>query len=102
MVRNAEELKGIKEGLEEALNFMLLLGISLAENEGDRHVVRSLHVLQRMVNSVMDKVGMYEIIPYHLLRLRKHSAVIFRASICLLVSPSRHRKFFLFVSIPRR
>lgn len=59
MIRNMEELKEIKEELEEVLNIMQLLEISLAENEDDGHIIRSLHVLQRMVKSVMDKVGKY-------------------------------------------
>ena len=49
----------IKEELEEVLNIMQLLEISLAENEDDGHIIRSLHVLQRMVKSVMDKVNLY-------------------------------------------
>ncbi|MCI8973497.1 MAG: hypothetical protein HFH79_07895 [Lachnospiraceae bacterium] len=53
MVRNTMD---IKEELEEVLNIMQLLEISLAENEDDEHIIRSLHVLQRMVKSVMDKV----------------------------------------------
>lgn len=59
MIRDMEELKEIKEELEEVLNIMQLLEISLAENEDDGHIIRSLHVLQRMVTSVMDKVGKY-------------------------------------------
>ena len=46
----------IKEELEEVLNIMQLLEISLTNNEDDEHIIRSLHVLQRMVKSVMDKV----------------------------------------------
>ena len=49
----------IKEELEEVLNIMQLLEISLTNNEDDEHIIRSLHVLQRMVKSVMDKVNLY-------------------------------------------
>ena len=46
----------IKEELEEVLNIMQLLEISLTNNEDYEHIIRSLHVLQRMVKSVRDKV----------------------------------------------
>ena len=38
----------------------------------------------------------------HQLELRKHSAVIFKAFICLSVNPSRERTLLLLVSILRR
>ena len=56
MIKESEQAVEIKEELEEVLNIMQLLEISLAENEDDGHIIRSLHVLQRMVKSVMDKV----------------------------------------------
>lgn len=56
MIKESEQTVKIKEELEEVLNIMQLLEISLAENEDDGHIIRSLHVLQRMVKSVMDKV----------------------------------------------
>lgn len=57
MIKESEQTVKIKEELEEVLNIMQLLEISLAENDG--HIIRSLHVLQRMVKSVMDKVNLY-------------------------------------------
>ena len=59
MIKESEQTVEIKEELEEVLNIMQLLEISLAENEDDGHIIRSLHVLQRMVKSVMDKVNLY-------------------------------------------
>ena len=59
MIKESEQAVEIKEELEEVLNIMQLLEISLAENEDDGHIIRSLHVLQRMVKSVMDKVNLY-------------------------------------------
>ena len=59
MIKESEQTVKIKEELEEVLNIMQLLEISLAENEDDGHIIRSLHVLQRMVKSVMDKVNLY-------------------------------------------
>lgn len=59
MIKESEQTVKIKEELEEILNIMQLLEISLAENEDDGHIIRSLHVLQRMVKSVMDKVNLY-------------------------------------------
>ena len=58
-IKESEQTVKIKEELEEVLNIMQLLEISLAENEDDGHIIRSLHVLQRMVKSVMDKVNLY-------------------------------------------
>ncbi len=59
MIKESEQAVEIKEELEEVLNIMQLLEISLAENEDDGHIIRSLHVLQRMVKSAMDKVNLY-------------------------------------------
>ena len=54
--KGEKNIVDIKEELEEVLNIMQLLEISLTNNEDDEHIIRSLHVLQRMVKSVMDKV----------------------------------------------
>ena len=59
MIKESEQTVKIKEELEEVLNIMQLLEISLAENEDDGHIIRSLLVLQRMVKSAMDKVNLY-------------------------------------------
>lgn len=49
--------ESIREELEDILNIMQLLAVSLEDNEEDSHIIRSVHVIQKMIKAVIDRIG---------------------------------------------
>lgn len=50
-------LESIREDMEDVLNIVQLLAISLEDNEEDGHIIRSVHVIQKMIEAVIDRIG---------------------------------------------
>lgn len=50
-------LESIREDMEDVLNIVQLLAVSLEDNEDDSHIIRSVHVIQKMIKAVIDRIG---------------------------------------------
>lgn len=50
-------LESIREDMEDVLNIVQLLAVSLEDNEEDGHIIRSVHVIQKMIKAVIDRIG---------------------------------------------
>lgn len=50
-------LESIREELEDILNIVQLLAVSLDDNEEDSHIIRSVDVIQKMIKAVIDRIG---------------------------------------------
>ncbi len=53
--KNSSE--SIREELEDILNIVQLLAVSLEDNEEDSHIIRSVDVIQKMIKAVIDRIG---------------------------------------------
>ncbi|EOS24680.1 hypothetical protein C804_05151 [Lachnospiraceae bacterium A4] len=49
--------ESIREELEDVLNIVQLLAVSLEDNEEDSHIIRSVDVIQKMIKAVIDRIG---------------------------------------------
>lgn len=49
--------ESIREELEDVLNIVQLLAVSLDDNEEDSHIIRSVDVIQKMIKAVIDRIG---------------------------------------------
>ena len=49
--------ESIREELEDVLNIVQLLAVSLEDNEEDSHIIRSVDVIQKMIKAVIDRTG---------------------------------------------
>ncbi|MCI8973493.1 MAG: hypothetical protein HFH79_07875 [Lachnospiraceae bacterium] len=50
-------LESMREDMEDVLNIVQLLVVSLEDNEEDSHIIRSVHVIQKMIEAVIDRIG---------------------------------------------
>lgn len=50
-------LESIREDMEDVLNIVQLLAVSLEDNEDDSHIIRSVRVIQKMIKAVIDRIG---------------------------------------------
>ena len=49
--------ESIREDMEDVLNVVQLLAVSLDDNGEDSHIIRSVHVIQKMIEAVIDRIG---------------------------------------------
>ena len=49
-------LESMREDMEDVLNIVQLLVVSLEDNEEDSHIIRSVHVIQKMIKAVIDRI----------------------------------------------
>ena len=49
--------ESIREDMEDVLNVVQLLAVSLEDNEEDSHIIRSVDVIQKMIKAVIDRIG---------------------------------------------
>ncbi len=48
--------ESIREDMEDILNVVQLLAVSLDDNGEDSHIIRSVHVIQKMIKAVIDRI----------------------------------------------
>ena len=46
--------ENIKEEIKDVINIVELLEISLEDNEEDGHIIRSIHIIEKMLKSIID------------------------------------------------
>ena len=49
--------ESIREDMEDVLNVVQLLAVSLDDNGEDSHIIRSVDVIQKMIKAVIDRIG---------------------------------------------
>ena len=49
--------RSIMEDMEDILNIVQLLEMSLKDNGDDCHIIRSVHVIHRMIKAAMDRMA---------------------------------------------